>query len=344
MTAIPFALVSLYQAATNKINYSLQSLALIVVAMVCVLSLIAHKEVRFLYPMFPLLVILGARPVKQFFDFSPFPHPSLASKKLLLAYMIIINGSVAVYLSYIHQRGPIATMTYLRSQFMAVNTDALILGTRSAGLASLLSFARLRMVNLMGWESLEKEALRDISVAFLMPCHSTPWRSHLIYPEIRAWALTCEPPIGLNNTERENYLDEADQFYEDPLRWLQANMGPVPTKDKPWKDNGWDKVDVDANRDLAHDASSGITKRPWPRYVMFFEQLEEVMQEAIGGKQSRYKECWRTFNTHWHDDWRRKGDIVGWCVDGGVDVQSIVRAYDEARDEAAESTEHLSEL
>lgn len=45
------------------------------------------------------------------------------------------------------------------------------------------------------------------SVAFLMPCHSTPWQSHLHRPDLeepayggtgeggRLWALTCEPPL-----------------------------------------------------------------------------------------------------------------------------------------------------
>ena len=26
-------------------------------------------------------------------------------------------------------------------------------------------------------------------------------------------------------------------------------------------------------------------------------------------------ECKRLFNSHWHDDWRRVGDVVIWCLD-----------------------------
>ena len=37
------------------------------------------------------------------------------------------------------------------------------------------------------------------------------------------------------------------------------------------------------------------------------------MHTALQG--SGYGECWRGFNTHWHDDWRRKGDVVVWCLD-----------------------------
>lgn len=37
------------------------------------------------------------------------------------------------------------------------------------------------------------------SVGYLMPCHSTPWQSHLHRPQLTEhshWALGCEPPIG----------------------------------------------------------------------------------------------------------------------------------------------------
>ena len=37
------------------------------------------------------------------------------------------------------------------------------------------------------------------------------------------------------------------------------------------------------------------------------------MHTALQG--SGYGECWRGFNSHWHDDWRRKGDVVVWCLD-----------------------------
>ena len=37
------------------------------------------------------------------------------------------------------------------------------------------------------------------SLGVLMPCHSTPWQSHLQRPDIDAWFLTCEPPIEYEN-------------------------------------------------------------------------------------------------------------------------------------------------
>ena len=53
-------------------------------------------------------------------------------------------------------------------------------------------------------------------------------------------------------------------------------------------------------------------KRAWPEYLVFFEQLEPLMTRALEG--SQYRECTRLFNSHAHDDWRRKGDVVVWCL------------------------------
>jgi GPI mannosyltransferase 3 len=47
---------------------------------------------------------------------------------------------------------------------------------------------------------LRSEELRNGSVGFLMPCHSTPWQSYLHRKELedpgRLWAIGCEPPLG----------------------------------------------------------------------------------------------------------------------------------------------------
>lgn len=126
-------------------------------------------------------------------------------------------------------------------------------------------------------------------VGFLMPCHSTPWRSQLFYPGLKAWALSCEPPIHLaaHSAERENYRDEADRFYDDPMKFLSEE---VNNKEKPW-----------------------------PRYVVGFEGIEDVLKSYYENEMKGFvvKEKWRARNSHWHDDQRRQGDVVVWeFVDG----------------------------
>ena len=228
------------------------SFASTVVVMVCILSLISHKEVRFIYPLLPILHILAGKPLWRFFE-----QPSALRRGILIC-LLAANLVLAVYTSLVHQRGVIDVLGYLRHEYEGKHmtmTDGQIQG--------------------------------NMSVGFLMPCHSTPWRSHLIWPNINAWALTCEPPLDVPMTERVSYLDEADQFYQDPKSWLTEHM-------------------------VFHETSVGSEQRPWPEYVAFFQQLEPTMKEYLAG--SLYHECWRGFNSHFHDDWRRKGDVIVWCL------------------------------
>ena len=121
-------------------------------------------------------------------------------------------------------------------------------------------------------------------MGFLMPCHSTPWRSKLVHPGLKAWALGCEPPLHLaaRSKAREEYRDEADRFYDDPGRFLKDEVS--------------------------------TRERPWPRYIVGFEGIEGVLREYYEGEMKGHvvMERWRGFSSQWHDDDRRRGDIVVW--------------------------------
>ncbi|XP_039626202.1 GPI mannosyltransferase 3 [Polypterus senegalus] len=67
----------------------------------------------------------------------------------------------------------------------------------------------------------------DSYVYFLMPCHSTPFYSHVHCP-IQMEFLQCPPDLSGN----QSYTDEADVFYSDPMKWLQQTFraeAPIPT-------------------------------------------------------------------------------------------------------------------
>ncbi|XP_066245017.1 GPI mannosyltransferase 3 [Euwallacea similis] len=76
-------------------------------------------------------------------------------------------------------------------------------------------------------EELQHIALKDpenVSLLFLMPCHSTPLYSH-IHINVKTRFLTCNPNLdGI-----EDYIDEADQFYAKPNNWLRQNYPPNST-------------------------------------------------------------------------------------------------------------------
>ncbi|KAJ5337848.1 GPI mannosyltransferase 3 [Penicillium brevicompactum] len=295
-TLLPFAILGLYRKLSTR-NSSLgdpiQSAICVQLATVCVamplaLSVISHKEVRFIYPLLPALHILAAPPLVQFFYpalYSP-AHSIYQPRRLVLLFLLLVNVVVALYTTLYHARGPLSVLSYLRGQ----HQQHAIQPVRR-----------------------EPEMFRDvgISVGFLMPCHSTPWRSHLVHPSITAWALSCEPPIDMNATQKAVYRDEADQFYDDPAGFLRTQMagGLRFTPEAP---SYYFKEDVIEPH--LHE---------WPDYLVFFAQLDPTLRTLL--RSSYYDECWRTHNTDWHDDWRRRGDIVVWCLD--------TQEQDEWRDE-----------
>lgn len=149
-----------------------------------------------------------------------------------------------------------------------------------------------------------------------MPCHSTPWRSHLVFPGIKAWALGCEPPIGLNASEKTTYLDEADRFYADPITFLNHELGKPPQARKSGFFGTGRQASTQAGIDqFCHQSEEAwdgrLGRKMWPEYVAFFAQLEPTIKRVLRG--ADYRECWRGWNSFGHDDWRRKGDIMVWC-------------------------------
>ena len=278
MTALPFGLVGLWQSLRPSHQQKLRSgelvcikfvLAMAVVTCVLALSAISHKEVRFLYPLLPILHILAARPIAEFFH--PFPIPRKIWKRAVLILILILNACISWYFGVVHQRGVMDAVRYIRH--------------RQESWIATTSHPNFPLM-----------ANPNITAAFLMPCHSTAWRSEFVYPEIDAWALTCEPPLHMSLGERQGYLDEADVFYENPMDWIDQNME--------------DRKVISENTDWEMERTT--EKRRWPDYLVFFEQLQSTMETILNG--TRYRECKRFFNTHWHDDRRRQGDVVVWCM------------------------------
>lgn len=113
-------------------------------AVLVALSLLPHKEVRFLHLVLPVLHVIGAKAL----------GPTVRRRTVvILAFTGLLP---ALYLNLIHCKGQVEIMHYLRQTESSIR-----------------------------------------SVGFLMPCHSTPWMSHLHVPRLadRSWFITCEPPI-----------------------------------------------------------------------------------------------------------------------------------------------------
>ncbi|KAK5110751.1 hypothetical protein LTR62_005628 [Meristemomyces frigidus] len=288
-TAFPFVIAGMYQSfrQEKQDKPSLEGyeerqtrfvMVVTVLATVLTMTTIGHKEMRFIYPLLPILHVLAAKPFAAFF--ATVPANKLKLGVLLL--MLTANIYIATYMTTIHQRGVVDVIHYLREQ------------QETRLLPHFHEYA----------DQLDLLASPNITVGFLMPCHSTPWRSHFVHEEIKAWALTCEPPLNLSVEQRLIYKDEGDIFYNHPAAWIEENLR---SRDAillaPRGGEGKGQVQ-------ARQGDAG--KRAWPEFLVFFEQLAPVMGAVLEG--TKYRECWRGFNTHWHDDERRKGDVVVWCM------------------------------
>lgn len=111
------------------------------------------------------------------------------------------------------------------------------------------------------------------SIGVLMPCHSTPWYS-IIHQERPMWFLTCEPPL----TADPSYQDEADRFYMDPSQFLEQEQPERIYQSK---------------------------------HLVLFDSLVPRISGYL--ESHGFKECQRFFNSHFHDDARRRGDVVVYC-------------------------------
>lgn len=348
-TSLPFAAWGLWLALSGAhpvgeirptARNTLWQLSIVSLLVPFAFSNISHKEVRFIYPLLPALHVICADPLATFYGpllvESAAPNATSKSRRtILLVTSILVNLILAIYMTQIHNSGIIALPNYLRQEFDSLYTT--------------------------------QDRPQNLTFGLLMPCHSTPWRSHLQNPAteskagILGWALTCEPPLGLSAEEKSTYLDEADVFYENPSLWLKVNMAReapraagldgrslskvqgqgAKSKRKDRGDIGIHAPDTRQGRTLNFDPPRHALKvdseaskqspwwdhalseqsqppgghhprRPWPHYLAFFGQLESTMESALRG--SEYVECQRFFNSHGHDDWRRAGEVIVWCL------------------------------
>ncbi|XP_019910540.1 GPI mannosyltransferase 3 isoform X2 [Esox lucius] len=99
--------------------------------------------------------------------------------------LLVSNLIPALYTGLLHQRGPLDVMGHLQNLCDHTNPSTPTLP----------------------------------EVLFLMPCHSTPFYSHIHCP-MKMRFLECPPDL----TGDESYVDEAERFFADPHQWLMTSF------------------------------------------------------------------------------------------------------------------------
>lgn len=160
-----------------------------IILTVSAFSLLPHKEFRFLLQILPLCLYIITQYLSKW---------SRNQSKLLIWFVVgvifVANAVPAGYLGFVHQKGTLKVMEKL--------TDVA-----------------------QNYKTVHGQSPK---VFFIMPCHSTPYYSH-VHANISMRFLTCEP----NFKNEPNYLDEADKFYEAPMKWIRANLPVHPVSALP---------------------------------------------------------------------------------------------------------------
>ncbi|XP_048812839.1 GPI mannosyltransferase 3 [Lagopus muta] len=144
-----------------------------------------------------------------------------AWKKSAASFLLLSNLIPALYTGLIHQRGSLDVMNHIQ-----------------------------QLCN----SSYQSQAF----VFIMMPCHSTPFYSHVHCP-LKMRFLQCPPDL----TGNESYVDEADLFYSNPLGWL--------------------------NKEFYNDTLL-------PSHLIFFSVLEQEISSFLALK--GYKKTATVFHTH----------------------------------------------
>lgn len=202
----------LWEIATIKSGSRLVLLG-IITPYIALHSFSGHKEFRFLLPVMPLICILVGHALHQLVGVIDAANRSILMKhctptKLVFLALILLNYPHLIYLSIMHQCGPIAVNEYLTT---TIKREAFTVQNKNKG-------------------------RQEYSIHYLTGCHSTPSYSHLHIPNVHvsAWHLDCSPDCR----SQPDLICESDVFLNDPLGFVESTYTHSFHKDCFGEDNG----------------------------------------------------------------------------------------------------------
>ncbi|WFC99020.1 glycosylphosphatidylinositol anchor biosynthesis [Malassezia yamatoensis] len=166
------------------------------------------------------------------------------------------------------------------------------------------------------------------SVGFLMPCHSTPWQSHMHARNLevldldnklvsgdegRAWFITCDPPLC---HDPSTYWSQTDFFLEDPVKYLTERFPSKVDRSFPPMQVAHFRAPGPSNKTdvfAQHISSDQGWRHTWPTHLVMYSSLLDVgLPMTVGELLTRrgYREEKRFWNALWHPEKERQGDVV----------------------------------
>ncbi|XP_062561074.1 GPI mannosyltransferase 3 [Armigeres subalbatus] len=227
ISTLPFLLAAVETLRHRQVYKERAILLTSVLFTLVVYSMLPHKEFRFLLQILPICLYVSA-------DFLSRWSRKASGKLVWFAALVLLVGNAipAGYLSFTHQRGTLDVMS------------------------SLQNIAR----------NYQDENGHAAKFLFLMPCHSTPFYSHIHHNTTMRF-LRCEPTFH----EDRIYIDEAETFYKDPTSWLRRSIPVHPRSAMPSHVIAFDSLEPEIKDFLGN----------YEKYETFFHS--DYTTDRIGG-------------------------------------------------------------
>ncbi|KAG0053431.1 glycosylphosphatidylinositol anchor biosynthesis [Gryganskiella cystojenkinii] len=151
-----------------------------------------------------------------------------------------------------------------------------------------------------GWKSSRKMIV--VVLVLVVVNAVMAWYTTLVHQrgvvDVMDWIREQAREEKIDDIDASTYKDESDIFYKDPKRYLLTRF--VTKKARVYGDDG-----------LPHPL-----RTEQDSHLVFFEDLVRTHPDTLEWLSTyHYKECARFFNSHFHDDSRRRGDVLVYCQD-----------------------------
>ncbi|CAG0922656.1 unnamed protein product [Notodromas monacha] len=162
---LPFVFAILQTLRKSSVGSDKWPVIASIVLYVAMLSVVSHKEHRFLAPVMPLINMLGGLWLADSLEKRKSKEEKPRKTAWILAGLFLANFPIAIFCGTMHQYAPIQVMRFLHDY--------------------------------VG----DGPKLDSSGILFLTPCHSTPFYSHLLR-NVPMQFLTCEPQQSPDEADR----------------------------------------------------------------------------------------------------------------------------------------------
>jgi hypothetical protein len=233
--------------------------------------------------------------------------------RAIVGFVVVSNACLALYLSLIHQRSPISVMDFLADDLSSLQQQAGEDGEGGVGTRGTRGTRGSEGTRFLSF---------PLAVHFMVPCHGTPYYSHL-HMDIPMWFPDCSPPqfrrtamdrVGGRYDPIHEAVSESSVMQYDPVAFVHERYGKKPGagrgaevtggggKEKAVAGNADGGADGDVGGDAGKggESGSGVVVLPLPSHLVLFEGPARALQGWFDD--NNFEQVARLFHSHAQGD------------------------------------------